>query len=177
MPDDELITEESQQAEGEEAPKKKRKWIFVLLGIVVLLAAGFAGIWASGLLEPTQVEAETKAQGPAKKAPPPEVNQVVSLDPVIVNLLGTGKMSYARIAVALGIHNNSPGSEIFREDVMVPKIKDELLSTVGQMTPTDLLHPESKDQLKQQIRKFVNSLLEKGSGEVVEVYFTDFIVQ
>jgi len=45
------------------------------------------------------------------------------------------------------------------------------------MTPTDLLRPESKDQLKQRVRKFVNTLLEKGSGEVVEVYFTDFIVQ
>jgi len=124
MPDDELMMEEPEQVEGEEAPKKKRKWIFVLLGIVALLVAGFAGIWASGLLEPTRVEAEAKTRGPAKKAPPPEVNQVVSLDPVIVNLLGTGKMSYARIAISLGIHNNSPGSEIFREDVMVPKIND-----------------------------------------------------
>jgi flagellar basal body-associated protein FliL len=177
MPDDELSVEESQQAEGGAATRKRHRWIFVLLGIIVLLVAGIAGIWASGLLEPTPVEAEAKTRGTSKKVPPPEVNQVVSLDPVIVNLVGTGKMSYARIAIALGIHNNSPGSEIFREDVMVPKIKDELLSTVGQMTPTDLLRPESKDQLKQRVRKFVNTLLEKGSGEVVEVYFTDFIVQ
>ncbi|MEJ2078249.1 MAG: flagellar basal body-associated FliL family protein [Acidobacteriota bacterium] len=175
MPDDELDMEEPQPTEGEEAPKSKRKWIFLALAIVVLLVAGIAGIWAGGLLEPAQVEAETK--GPAKKAPPLEVNQVVNLDPVIVNLLGTTKMSYARIAVALGLHNNSPGSQIFREDVMVPKIKDELLSSVGQMTPADLLRPEAKDQLKKQIKLFVNNLLEKGSGEVVEVYFTDFIVQ
>ena len=45
------------------------------------------------------------------------------------------------------------------------------------MTVADLLKPEAKDQLKARIKGFVNGLLEKDSGTVVEVYFTDFIVQ
>ncbi len=176
MVDDELNEQETAAEDtGGEAPNSKRKWIFLTAGIVLLLAAGVVGIWAGGLLEPSEVEAES--QKVVEKAAAPEVNEVVSLDPIIVNLAGTGKMNYARLAVALGIHNVSPGSEIFRTEVMTPKIKDELLTTVGQMTPADLLRPEAKEQLKVQIRAFVNRLLEKGAGEVVEVYFTDFIVQ
>ena len=176
MPDDELIERETEsEAEGVETPKGKRKWIVIAAATALLLVVGMVGIWATGLLDPAGVEAETKAD-PAK-TPPPEVTEVVSLDPVVVNLVGNGKMSYARIAVALGIHNSSPGSEVFRKEVMVPKLKDELLTAVGQMTVADLLKPEAKDQLKARIKGFVNGLLEKDSGTVVEVYFTDFIVQ
>jgi flagellar FliL protein len=176
MPDDELIERETEsEAEGVETPKGKRKWIVIAAATALLLVVGMVGIWATGLLDPAGVEAETKAD--AAKTPPPEVTEVVSLDPVVVNLVGNGKMSYARIAVALGIHNSSPGSEVFRKEVMVPKLKDELLTAVGQMTVADLLKPEAKDQLKARIKGFVNGLLEKDSGTVVEVYFTDFIVQ
>lgn len=176
MPDEELNEQGPEAGEGEEAPSSKRKWIIISAAAVLFLAVVAAGVWASGLLDPSEVEAESSPTA-STKAPPPDVTEVVSLDPVVVNLLGTGKMSYARIAIALGIHNAAPGSEVFRREVMVPKIKDELLSTVGQMTSADLLRAETKEQLKSQIRKFVNGLLHKDEGEVVEVYFTDFIVQ
>lgn len=146
------------------------KWVFIAVGTFLVLALTFIGVWASGLLDS---DIESEEQGEPK---PATVNEVVNLEPIVVNLVG-GKTSYARIGIAFGVFNPTPGTALIHPDLMIPKIKDCLLNTVGQMTPEQLLQKETKTELKTRIAQFVNGLLPEESGEVVEIYFTDFIVQ
>lgn len=148
-----------------------KKWILMAGGAALLLVLALVGTWAMGVF-PFSPAAEAEAQ-PGK----PEVNQVIKLEPVVFNLPAGRKMAYARIAVALGIHSPTPDAPAIREDLLAPRITDELLGTVSVMSPEELLRPETRTALKEQIQAFVNSLLREGSGKVVEVYFTEFIVQ
>jgi flagellar basal body-associated protein FliL len=149
-----------------------RKWVLIAGGAVaLLLVLALVGTWAMGVFPfspPTEAEAR-----PAK----PEVNQVIKLEPVVFNLPAGRKMAYARIAVALGVHTPTPEAPAIRQDLLAPRITDELLGTVSVMSPEELLRPETRTALKEQIQAFVNGLLPEGSGKVVEVYFTEFIVQ
>ena len=47
----------------------------------------------------------------------------------------------------------------------------------SQTSMEELLLPETKQVLKEQVQAFVNGVIKPGSGRVVEVYITDFIVQ
>ena len=125
------------------------------------------------VLEETVVEAEE---------PPPQeqaldVNEVVTLDAVVVNLVPESRMSYARIGIALGLHNPSAPKPVLNESLIVPKVKDRLLTTVGEMNSDDLLKPETKEAIKKDLLKFVNKLVDNPEARVTEVYFTDFIIQ
>lgn len=157
------------------APSSNRKkWILISAGsLVLILALSAAGAWLAGLLPFGQ---EAQAKGSAEPARP-EVNQVISLPPVVFNLAASRKMTYARIGVSLGVHARKPEIPVINQDLLAPRVTDELLNSVGGMTPEELLRAETKTALKEQVAAYVNSLLPAESGKVVEVYFTEFIVQ
>ncbi len=162
-------TEQTEQAVSQSG---NRKWILISGGaVMLLLALAVVAAWAMGVFpfsEPANAEA---------KPPKLEVNQVIKLEPVVFNLPAGRKMAYARIAVALGIHTPTPEAPAIREDLLAPRITDELLGTVSTMSPEELLRPETRTALKEQVQAFVNGLLPEGTGKVIEVYFTEFIVQ
>lgn len=159
---------EAQAAEG----KGSKKWIILgAAGLVIFATIGVLGAWMAGLFGGGQ-EAEPPPV-PAKLT----VNQMVSLPPVVFNLSGGRKMTYARIGVSLGISTPSPEIPLFDQALLGPRVTDELLNSVGGMSPEELLRPETKNALKEQIQAFVNSLIVGDTGKVVEVYFTEFIVQ
>jgi flagellar basal body-associated protein FliL len=60
---------------------------------------------------------------------------------------------------------------------MIPKLRDFCLGLFGQTTSEQLLTPEVKEAMKQDVMAFINEDLDPGKGKVVEVYFTEFIIQ
>jgi flagellar basal body-associated protein FliL len=163
------MPEEEPTLEGKNAAKS-RKWIVVAVAGLVLILGSFLGAWAAGLLS-------GGGEGEASAEPGREVNEVINLEPIVVNVASDRKMAYARIGLALGLHNATPGVPLFNTQLVIPRIKDELLAAVGRMSMEELLLPETKQVLKEQVQAFVNGVIKPGSGRVVEVYITDFIVQ
>ncbi len=176
MPDE---SNEKEQAQ-EELPKSKLKWIIIAAGVLLVLALGGVGAWAGGLFDSVLGEqaAETEEAAAVEPAKPAEsANEVVKLDPVVVNLIPGSRLNYARIGVSLGVYNPKPGTPVINEELAVPKVKDRLLSLVGGMNSDDLLRPETKETIKKNLLSFVNQLIEEPGAKVKEVYFTDFIIQ
>lgn len=173
------LNEETQEPEeGGEKRSGLLKWILIGVAVLVVVGSGVGAAWYFGVFGGEET-VEAAADGPKKEKQKKtrEVNDVVNLDPIVVNLRTGSPMKYARIGISLGLHNPEPGSEVIDPVILAPKIKDFLVFTLSQMTSDDLLRAETKQELKDAIRKFVNKHLAESEAQVVEVYFTDFILQ
>jgi len=164
------------------------KFMLMGMGVALVLAAAGIGFWAGGAFGSQLPEAANETEAVEPEAAP-EITEVVNLDPIVVNLLPGGTAIYARIGISLGVSGppaaaggeGGAGASSINKDRIVPMLKDKLLSSVGQLSGEQLLQPGAKDQLKQQIIEFVNGVIppnpEGKTPKVVEVYFTDFLVQ
>ena len=147
--------------------------------LVMTISAFLVGIYSSGGRDVSNLTGGKEGKGAAEAELNGNsgVNEVVQLEPLVVNLQGERKMSYARIGIALGIYNPEPGDPVINQELMVPKITDRFLDSLGLRDASDLLSPDVKEELKAQLKETINDMLEPESGQVIEVYFTEFIVQ
>ena len=159
----------------EDAKPGSKKWILIAVGLVVLLVLGGGAVYyfIGFSAEAEEVEAEQASV----HQPPDQVNDVVALEPLVVNLADQGDIRYARIGVSLGLASASPGEPIIDERLIIPKLRDKCLVLVGQKTSQELGTPEVMADLKQAIASFINQELDPSQGRVNEVYFTEFIIQ
>ncbi len=154
---DEQISTESPAAPGK---KSRRK---VLVTIVVLLAViGIAGWrWSARRSRP----AETPQQ--------PKVESLLHLESFLVNLADKDDRVYLRIGIDLGLAEAPKKSESGADPT--PAVRDTVLGILGTRTADDLLSPEGKTKLKQDLVQSLNTRLPQ--LRVREVYLTDFLVQ
>ena len=133
---------------GETPPKGGGKKKIVLL-LVLVLAIGGAGYWF--VLKPTP-----------KSEPQP--GEVVRLEPIQVNLTGG---HYLKIGIALqlvaGAHE-ADGSMAL--DATIDLFSGKSMDT--------LTRPDDRAALKKELEKELEHLYH---GEVMDVYFTDFVTQ
>ncbi|MFB3901849.1 MAG: flagellar basal body-associated protein FliL [Acidobacteriota bacterium] len=184
MPEEKKQTDATGSTQGS---KKKKGLVIGLVLLAVLAGVGVATHWLGLFASKRHPVGQTAAGGRKKEAL--RITEVITIPPVIVNLASDpfNRMSYARLGISLAISNPSPGQAMFRQEVVIPKVTDRLLARVGQMTAADLLKPETKEQIKTEIKDDINlNLREQGSStgdgaegasRVVEVYFTEFVIQ
>jgi flagellar protein FliL len=126
----------------------KKKLVIVLL--VVALVGG-AGYWF--FLKPT---------GP-KKAPEPGV--VIKLDAIQVNLADD---HYLKVGIAL------QASKSAGEEVDGSKALDQTIALFSGRTMDDLARSTYRERMKKQLETRLEDAYE---GDVIGVYFTDFVTQ
>src|SRR5690606_7402268 len=151
------------------------KWVILSSVLLIVLGGGGgAALYFTGYFS-SSAEA---ARANGESAPSPNrVNEVLPLDPLVVNLADEGSIHYARVGVSLGVYNPPPGKTLLDENLLVPKLKDELLPGLGKRTSSELVSPEVRELLRGEIQALVNDILRDSEAEVQEVYFTEFIVQ
>ena len=140
----------------EPAPASGGKKKFILLGLILGLAAAGAAYYF--FLAPGAA---------AEAAEPPAHGEVVSLDPVAVNLAGGG---YLKIGVALHLTEEAGGAEGGEPDGS--KARDLIISQFSQALPVDIHRAREalKESLEQQI-------IQAYDGDVLEIYYTDYVTQ
>lgn len=122
-----------------------------LIMIVVLLAVlGGGGYWF--FLKPS---------GPAPK---PVEGEVVALDATQVNLEGG---HYLRIGIALQLTSTATEAD-------GSKALDATIEIFSGQSVTDLNDPKERQHLQEELAKELDELYE---GEVMDVYFTEFVTQ
>jgi len=174
-----LLTEEpkeDQHPDSAEPPVSKgrgKKWVLLGLGFSVLAIGLFGVVYffrVSSEAEPAEeVEAVATEQ---------EVNEVFQIRPFVINLADPDGIHYLRLGLSLGIFNPKPGSLVIDKNVLLPKLKDYLLTTVGKKSLSEIVSPDGRVKLKREILKGTNRLLLSNSkAKVLEVYLTEFIVQ
>ena len=136
-----------------EAPEEEKKGgkKKLLLVLVLVLALGGAGYWF--FLKPSG--------GPKE----PEPGAVVKLDAIQVNLADS---HYLRIGIAL------QASKDAGEELDGSKALDATIELFSGRSQDELARGAYRDKLKE---KLAHTLEETYDGEVIGVYFTDFVTQ
>jgi len=93
--------------------------------------------------------------------------EIMELEPVVINL---SDGHYIRIAIALGYTGDE--SELKNK---LPAINDVLITTVGAMSSKELISPEGKELLKENLLLKINSVLSR--VQVRNIFYREFIVQ
>ena len=145
------MSEKKTDAEDEAPAKGGKKKLFVILTVVLVAAAGAAYFFLfSGTSE----------------AAPPEPGEVLTLDPVAVNLAGGG---YLKIGVALQFTADASGGEAKPDG---SKATDLIISTFSGARPTDV--SGAREALKKALQK---KIVEAYEGDVIEIYYTEYVTQ
>jgi flagellar FliL protein len=130
-----------------QAPKSGKK---KLLGVVTVFALVAGASWV--YLRPAEAE------------PTPEPGEVLKLDAIQLNLAGG---SYLRVGIALQGTADA-------EHLEGSKALDATIELFSGRRMEDLAQPVQRKVLKD---KLLKELEERYHGEVIDVYFTDFVTQ
>ncbi|HEX7715809.1 MAG TPA: flagellar basal body-associated FliL family protein [Marmoricola sp.] len=135
------------EAPGAKAKKSRKKLIVIL---VAVLAIGAGAYWF--VLKPK----------PASSAPKP--GDVVKLDPIQINLAGT---HYLRVGIALQLVAGTKEAE-------GSKALDATIDEFSGKDMADVNDPARRDAYKKEL---VKELEHRYEGDVMGVYFTEFVTQ
>lgn len=174
------MADEKEGAEGaaaEAKPKGSKKLIIIIVAVVLVLVLGGVGAFLA-LSHKKPAEGEEGAEGAAAEEEEGGKEEglaelpgaVLPLEVFIVNLQVKG--SFLKSNIQLEFADPEPPLGI---DNDVPKIRDKIIRIVSSKSAQELLSPDGKEQLRNEIKEGVNEVL--GSEDVVQVYFTEFIIQ
>lgn len=134
---------------AQQAPKKSRKKLLVVVLVVLLAAAG--AYWQ--FLRPAPASAEA-----------PKPGEVVALEPIQVNLAAE---RYLRLGIALQLTE-----EAYEADGS--KALDAAIETFSGRPIAEVNDNASRKALKKQLTEELDELYH---GEVMAIYFTEFVTQ
>ncbi len=159
-----MAKDKAETAEAADAPKGNKKMIIIIAAtaVVVMLAAGLV---FKTLLAPKE---------PAKDLTK-EPGAVVALAEDMTLNLSDGKYLKTKLALQLSEDaTTKAGGEKALKAFDGSKARDAAITILGHYTMDQLLKPENKEKAQQALSKEVN---ERYEGQVLKVYFTDFVMQ
>jgi flagellar FliL protein len=136
-------------APAAEAPAEKKSKKKLLIILVGVLAIAGAAYWF--VLRP-------------KPEPAPEPGEVVTMEPIQINLAGG---HYLKVGVALQLTKTA-------HDADGSKALDAVIELFSGKSMDELTRTEGRDKLKKELKK---ELVHDYHGDVMDVYFTDFVTQ
>jgi len=161
--------------EGGDAPKPAAhgghhgSMLVIIVGLVVMLVAPAA----SWLVVKSMTGPHEPKEPPKKEEEAPTVT--VAVEPLVVNIAGTRMNRVLRIAPHL-ILSDARLQEVITP--LMPMIKDRIMTAASRRTLAELETPEDREALKRDIATEINNLVrEKNSGTVLDVVFSDFLIQ
>ena len=100
------------------------------------------------------------------------VGSITPVEDIVINPAGSGGTRYLCTTVALQSTQTSVADEVTERE---PQIRDVLIEILSKRTVEDLSALATRDELRAEIKVAVNDILV--SGEVVGVYFSNFVLQ
>jgi len=186
--------EEKKEGEGAEgaAPKKSKKLIIIVAVVAVLANAGGAFFFLAGSKAPTDEEVLALEEQQHEQE---SATEAVELDTFIVNLSENATFLKTTIVLQVNAHllhstehssaggggghgegggsSKLPGILGMKE----PLIKDKVIKILSSKKAPQLLDPEGKDELKQELADAINQVVELDEELVSNVFFVTFIIQ
>jgi flagellar FliL protein len=179
---------EEKEEKKEQAPVEKKKLpvkiIVIALAVVLVLGGAAAGYFvfaghkgkSSGKEETGKETKKEQVKEEGSKKGGGEGGGVSGnmklLDPFIVNLADAEGQRYLKAVIELELDNPSAEGEIQGK---LPQIRDEILMILSNKTFDDVSTTAGKRMVKREVAAAVNKYLT--SGQVTQVYFTEFVVQ
>jgi len=171
MAEEEKKNIEEEQEEQEVVQKKSFpvKLIVIAVLVLALLGGGFFVLKGRVLSKPSKnVGVQSLEEGGTGQ----EMGPIYSLDNFIVNLVGGRGKNYLKARLELEMNDYSAKAEI---DKRMPQLRDIILTILSSKSNEDVKSLEGKFQLRAELISSLNQCLR--NGKIVNVYFTEFIVQ
>lgn len=154
--------------EKEEKKGGKLKLIIILLVFVALVAGGGFAAWFFLIKTPedgegnnTEVVEEKVVRGP-----------MVNLDPFVVNLADPIGRRYLKTTMDVEVVDAAAAAALSAD---MPRIKDTILLLLSSKTFADIDSLDKKLELKDEIVERMNLIV--GQGKIINLYFTEFVIQ
>ena len=166
-------------AEKKEAPAEKsgsKKKLFIMIGAGVLVLLIGLGVGAFFFLKKEPPPPEDK--DPGQEVPVPdiqkksEIGPMVNIDEFIVNIISADVSHYVKASLTVELTNEEVKGEV---EQRMPQVRDSVLLLIGNKTYEELQDLQGKRQLKAELTSKINSFLQ--TGKVKSIYFTNFVVQ
>jgi len=158
--------EEQKGTEAEPKKKGKSKLIIIIVVAVVVLSAGTA---AGLLLIP---HGEEPVESGLDAGLPEQAGPRILLEPFVVNLSDTEISRYLKMTMEVELKNEEAAEKL---EHTTTQVRDSMMLLLSSKTYADIKPVSGKIQLKDEIVKRINEIL--GKPLVVQVYFTEFLVQ
>jgi len=174
------MAEEKENQEVEEEKKEggsnKLLLIVIIVLLLVLLIVGglVAYFLLSGDEEPDANQPQTpqKVEKKKKVESMTEIGPIYPLDQFIVNLVSNNSSRYLKCKIDLELDSPELQQEV---DKKLPAIRDLIIRILSSKTVEEIQTAKGKEKLKEEIKRKINEILT--TGEVRNVYFTEFVIQ
>ncbi len=178
---------QAQDTENQEEPKKKSKLKLIILLVALLLIIGGGAAAYFFLGNPFGSEEEvvtTTATTPSPAAanvstapvvPPPTqlpATYLTSIQPLTINLADMDITRYLRIAIDVELSTQEAIGQLQANNA---KIRDAIIILLSSKKFENISTASGKLQIKNEIISRINQIL--GVPRVVQIYFTDFVIQ
>lgn len=178
---EEETKEEGKEEEGE-GKKKKNLILFIVIGVLVLLLLIGGAVAFLMLSGEEEMPAEGDAAGMQQSAPTTRTSSARSnlltvgpmypMDQFIVNLLSQSGRRYLKTTINLELDNGSLAGEL---DSKTPVVRDIIIGILSAKTIEEISTAKGKDKLKEELVIKLNEVLV--DGQLVNMFFTDFVIQ
>lgn len=164
--------------EKEQASEKPKLKLFenkiLMVGLMVVLQGGMAFLATQFLIKPaTRTASGEQAAGGEEAAAAARARGVlVSMEEMVVSLNSGSRPRYLRTTIALEAVNPKVQAKI---EARMPEFRDAAIMALSHHGPDDLLSFEGKEQAKAEIKEALKGLMD--DGELLNVYYSDFVVQ
>jgi flagellar FliL protein len=135
----------------------------VLLPVVAVAAASGAWLWRGKAASPSSQTAQSA-----------KVGNVLHLDTFVLNLAGADERAYLRAGIDLGLRGEARQKEA-EGAPPVALVRDTILGVLSAAKSEDVLTPQGKQALKENLLKALQERVPELGVE--EVYFTEFLIQ
>jgi len=115
---------------------------------------------------------EGKSAGGDKHGEAATRGTIVLMENVVVNLQGDGRTHFLKVAPGLEVANAEAATEI---EERMPELRDLVISHFASRGVTEVIGREGREQVKQELLADINNRLQH--GQVLNIYFSDFVVQ
>jgi len=152
--------------------EKSRKNPFMLLIIIQSITLALVVTILILLLINKPVSKHPKDKGSKKESKRVKAVATYQLQPFIVNLLDEEGRRYLKVTMDLALNSKGTIQEV--EDKMA-SIRDTIIMILTNKGFKDVCNISGKAKLREEIKKGINNVLE--SGNVIDVYFSEFVIQ
>ncbi len=162
---------------GEESKKKggMLKWIILILLLVIIGGGGFFAyqkFFAGAPEDAAETSQAEEAEVDPNAAPLPGDGFTVTLPIFVVNLADPLGRRYLKLGIDVEVTTEEAVAELSKKE---PMVKDTLILLLSSKTFQDLASMENKILLKKEIVDRLNQIM--GGSKVLQVYFTDMVIQ
>ncbi|QCT94690.1 flagellar basal body-associated protein FliL [Caminibacter mediatlanticus TB-2] len=173
------MAEEKENKEVEEKEERKSsgsKLLLIIIIILLLLLLVIGGLVAYFLLsgndEPQDNQEPQKIEKKKKVTNMTEIGPIYPLDTFVVNLINSNASRYLKCKIDLELDAPETQQEI---DKKLPAIRDLIIRILSSKTVEEIQTSKGKEKLKEEIKRKINEILT--TGEIRNVYFTEFVIQ